>query len=55
MRYKACCIGAGGANGMITLQEQYNENLTLRDAYLLAAKIIKENMTQKVNNIINNR
>lgn len=47
-RFKACSIGSGGANGMLTLQEQYKENMTLREAYLLAAKIIKDNMEQKV-------
>jgi len=47
-RFKACSIGSGGANGMLTLQEQYNDNITLKEAYLLAAKIIKDNMEQKV-------
>jgi len=50
-RFKACSIGSGGANGMLTLQEQYKEDMTLREAYLLAAKIIKDNMEQKVINI----
>jgi len=47
-RYKACSIGSGGANGMLTLQESYKEDMSLREAYLLAAKIIKDNMEQKV-------
>lgn len=51
-RFKACSIGSGGTNGMLTLQESYNENMSLREAYLLATKIIKDNMEQKVNIIV---
>lgn len=49
-RFKACAIGCGGGNAMNTLQEDYRDNLTLREAYTLAAKIIKENMEQQVRN-----
>jgi 20S proteasome subunit alpha 5 len=48
-RYKACSIGAGGSNGMITLQE-YNDidNISITDAIKLAAKIIKDNLDNRV-------
>lgn len=48
-RYKACCIGAGGENGMITLAEHFDENMTLDAAINLAGKVIKENMDQRIN------
>lgn len=48
-RFKACCIGAGGENGMLTLSELYKEDMSLQDAILLAGKVIKENMEQKIN------
>ncbi len=48
-RYKACSIGAGGENGMNTLQESYKDDMSFDDAILLAGKVIKENMEQKIN------
>lgn len=48
-RYKACSIGAGGENGMNTLQELYRDNMTIEEGVLLAGKVIKENMEQKIN------
>jgi len=48
-RYKACCMGEGGDNGMITLTENYDENMSLENAINLAGKVIKENMGQKIN------
>ncbi len=48
-RYKACSIGAGGENGMNTLQENFREDLNLEQGILLAGKVIKENMEQKIN------
>lgn len=48
-RFKACCIGAGGENGMITLSECFNEDLSLEDGLKLATRVIKENMEQKIN------
>jgi len=48
-RYKACSIGAGGENGMNTLQEFYKNEMSFDDAILLAGKVIKENMEQKIN------
>lgn len=49
IRYKACSIGAGGENGMNTLTEMYRDNLSLDEGILLAGKVIKENMEQKIN------
>ena len=49
VRYKACCIGQGGENGMSTLQSNYNENMSFDDAILLAGKVLKENLEQKIN------
>jgi 20S proteasome subunit alpha 5 len=48
-RYKACSIGAGGENGMNTLQENFTDDLNLEQGILLAGKVIKENMEQKIN------
>lgn len=48
-RFKACCIGAGGENGMLTLSETYDENMSLEKAINLAGRVIKENMEQKIN------
>ena len=48
-RFKASCIGAGGESGMVTLTENYKEDMTLDQAILLAAKVIKENMEQRIN------
>jgi 20S proteasome subunit alpha 5 len=48
-RYKACSIGAGGENGMNTLQELFKDEMTLEQGILLAGKVIKENMEQKIN------
>ena len=49
VRYKACCIGQGGENGITTLQSSYNENMEFDDAILLAGKVLKENLEQKIN------
>ena len=49
VRYKACCIGQGGENGITTLQSSYNENMEFNDAILLAGKVLKENLEQKIN------
>jgi len=48
-RFKACCIGAGGENGMLTLSDKYNEDMSLEDGIKLAGKVIKENMEQRIN------
>lgn len=48
-RFKACCIGAGGENGMITLSEHYKEDMSFESAINLAGKVVKENMEQKIN------
>jgi 20S proteasome subunit alpha 5 len=48
-RYRACCLGAGEENGMLTLSELFREDMSLDDAILLAGKVIKENMEQKIN------
>ena len=48
-RYKACSIGAGGENGMNTLQEMYRDDISFDQGLLLAGKVIKENMEQKIN------
>ena len=49
VRYKACCIGQGGENGMSTLQSNYNENMSFDDAILLAGRVMKENLEKKIN------
>ena len=49
VRYKACCIGQGGENGMATLQTSYREDMNFDDAILLAGKVLKENLEQKIN------
>ena len=49
VRYKACCIGQGGENGMSTLQSNFKENMSFDDAILLAGKVLKENLEQKIN------
>ena len=49
VRYKACCIGQGGENGMSTLQSNYKEDMSFDDAILLAGKVLKENLEQKSN------
>ena len=49
VRYKACCIGQGGENGMSTLQSNYKENMSFDEAILLAGKVLKENLEQKIN------
>ena len=48
-RFRACCIGAGGENGMITLSEHYKEDVSLDEALKLAIRVVKENMEQKIN------
>jgi len=47
VRYKACCIGQGGENGMSTLQSNYREDMPFDEAILLAGKVLKENLEQK--------
>ena len=49
VRYKACCIGQGGENGMSTLQSNYKEDMSFDEAILLAGKVLKENLEQKIN------
>ena len=49
VRYKACCIGQGGENGMTTLQSNYKEDMSFDEAILLAGKVLKENLEQKIN------
>ena len=49
VRYKACCIGQGGENGLTTLQNSYNEEMNFDDAINLAGKVLKENLEQKIN------
>ena len=49
VRYKACCIGQGGENGMATLQSNYKEDMSFDDAILLAGKVLKENLEKKIN------
>lgn len=49
VRYKACCIGQGGENGITTLQNSYNEDMNFDDAINLAGKVLKENLEQKIN------
>lgn len=48
-KFKACCIGAGGDNGMQTLSESYSETLSLEEGLKLVTRVIKENMEQKIN------
>ena len=49
VRFKACCIGQGGENGMSTLQSSYKEDMKWEDAINLAGKVLKENLEQKIN------
>ena len=49
VRYKACCIGQGGENGMSTLQKDYSEDMSFDDAIVLAGKVMKENLEKKIN------
>ena len=49
VRYRACCIGQGGENGMTTLQNSYKEDMPFNDAILLAGKVLKENLEKKIN------
>ena len=49
VRYKACCIGQGGENGMTTLQSNCREDMSFDEAILLAGKVLKENLEQKIN------
>ena len=49
VRYKACCVGQGGENGMSTLQNNYKEDMSFDDAILLTGKVLKENLEQKIN------
>ena len=49
VRYKACCIGQGGENGLTTLQNSYNEEMNFDEAINLAGKVLKENLEQKIN------
>ena len=49
VRFKAWCIGQGGENGRSTLQSSYKEDMTLDEAILLAGKVLKENLEQKIN------
>lgn len=48
-RFKACCIGAGRDNGMMTLSEAYNVNSSLDQGLKLALRILKENMQSTIN------
>ena len=49
VRYRACCIGQGGENGMSTLQTSYKEDMSFDEAILLAGRVLKENLEQKIN------
>ena len=49
VRYRACCIGQGGESGMTTLQSSYKEDMSFDEAILLAGRVLKENLEQKIN------
>ncbi|TPX31550.1 hypothetical protein SmJEL517_g05145 [Synchytrium microbalum] len=49
MRYDAKAIGSGSEGAQTELQEQYNKSLTLREAQVLALKVLKQVMEEKLN------
>ena len=51
LQYKAKAIGAGSEGAQSTLQEKYNDELTLKQAEDLAVEILKQIMEEKVNNL----
>lgn len=48
-RFRAYCIGAGGDNANQTLATEYREDLSIDEAILLAGRVVKANMEQKIN------
>ena len=49
MQYKAKAIGSGSEGAQTALQEEYREDLTLKEAETLALKTLKAVMEEKVN------
>ncbi|TPX45467.1 hypothetical protein SeMB42_g03700 [Synchytrium endobioticum] len=48
-RHDAKAIGSGSEGAQTELQEQYNKSLTLREAEVLALKVLKQVMEEKLN------
>lgn len=49
MKYQAKAIGAGSEIAQNQLQEEYKKDMPLLDAQLLAVKILKQVMEEKLN------
>lgn len=50
-KYKAKAIGSAAEAAQNTLQDEYKEELTLKDAEKLAVKILKEVMEEKLTSV----
>ena len=50
-QFKAKAIGAGSEGAQATLQEKYNDELTLMEAENLAMEILKQVMEEKINSV----
>lgn len=48
-KYEAHAIGAGSEGAQLTLKEQYNKSMTLKEAQKLALEILKQVMEEKIN------
>ncbi|KAJ2784258.1 proteasome component pup2 [Coemansia javaensis] len=50
LRYEAKAIGAGSEGAQSALQEQYHRDISLADAEVLALKVLKQVMEEKLSN-----
>ncbi|KAJ1762127.1 proteasome component pup2 [Coemansia sp. RSA 2523] len=50
LRYEAKAIGAGSEGAQTALQEQYHRDISLEDAEVLALKVLKQVMEEKLSN-----
>ncbi|KAJ2354621.1 proteasome component pup2 [Coemansia sp. RSA 2618] len=50
LRYEAKAIGAGSEGAQTALQEQYHRDLSLEDAEVMALKVLKQVMEEKLSN-----
>ncbi|KAJ1839041.1 proteasome component pup2 [Coemansia sp. RSA 2708] len=50
LRYEAKAIGAGSEGAQTALQEQYHRDLSLADAEVMALKVLKQVMEEKLSN-----
>ena len=51
LQYKAKAIGAGSEGAQATLQDKYRDDMTLKEAEVLACEILKQVMEEKISSV----